>query len=508
MSLKRTLLLLGLVLTLLLPVGLILKNQNPWTCFAFTLDENFYAQAAMNWSEGRGYRMSDHAKPYEPVITAGVPMAWGSTIVKDLTGEDIALSGRIFVYACFILLLLAIARNAYIGRFWLAVPFALGIFGYGLSKTPFGGYFAFGFLGEAPALLLGALAFGSLDRRRFLLAGFLAAATFLVKPTFLFFPIAVVLGTLVGDRRGTLKVLLATAVTLGGGLYAMASARGEAIDDYLRLFYETSHRVSSDVGPGTLIDFYNGLPPVVLYLSGAFVVVAVLFLIYGRRPWRTSVGASTFLFVFAAAYFLAVGRRPVEKQWAAIFTLTLVGMSAAWAGGFAARLSGWIPSEMTRAITLSVIATWVFVMGQQANHAWKRMPEDSCGAKEQIAINRTLRKLADDGTIRADNVGLVVADHPYSTMLYRLRWIPKTADHRPPAGETWPEWTAGQNTALFPLPAGCETYWKGLSFSILRCASAAPAPEAAPVAAPPKESGRPARNHPAVRSAPARSPRK
>jgi hypothetical protein len=468
MSLKSTIFAVAMVMVLLFPAGRILRDQNPWSCFNFTLDESFFAQVAQNWSEGKGYRTND-TLPFDPTITARVPMAWGTNLVHEWTGEDIANSGRIFVYATFVLVLLAIGRAAYVrDKNWLAVPWAVGIFGFGLSKIPFGGYFAFGFLGEMPGFFFGVFAYRALEERRFFRAGVFATLTFLMKPTFLFFLPAVAFATMLHSGKATFRAGLGLLVSLGVMFGLIVSARNQPLMDYLALYFGQSSRIAHDVPKGTLVEFYANLDPFTTYLSVAFLILGGYAAIWARK---VAPGMVTAFFVFAIAslYFLILMRRPVEKQWGAILGLTLIGFAVPWGSMIANRFQGWMPKELSRTVILGVIATWIFAVGPIAHHDFLRKSETACASKEQSAINAKLRRMVDQGVVTKENLGVWIETVPFSNSLYRLGFSPtvhaKWQDFKP----TLPKYLYGESRLLFPSPEGCTPEFKGENFALLRC---------------------------------------
>jgi hypothetical protein len=468
MSLKKSLFLIGIIVFLLLPAAMLLKNQTPWNCFNFTLDESFYAQAASNWSEGKGYRMAGRL-PFDPTITAGIPLAWGTNFIHWITGEEISNSGRIFVYFTFILSLLSLARSSYRrDRNWLAVPIAIWFFTFGLSKIPSGGYLVFGFLGEMPGILAGILAYRALDERKPFRAGIYSFLAFLMKPTFVFFVPAVGLAALLQSKKSGIKTGVTQVLAIALMYFLIAEARGQSVLEYLQFFVAESRRIAHDVSPGNLFDHYAGLGWVPSLFSLGFIVTGGLAILRARK---TSPGLVAAFLYFSAAtlYFLATGRQPVGKQWSAVLALTLAGFSVPWAGMIAGRFSGWIPKEFLRAITLAIIVTWILSVGQSALHAYKRIPETACPSKEQTAINRDLRKLVDSGEVTPENLAVRIKFHPYTMSLYKLGWDPIYA-------ETWddlrpkkPKWIYGETSVLFPEPKGCTPHFKGETFSVLIC---------------------------------------
>ena len=477
MSLKRTFFILGLVLFLMHPVGEMLRNANPWSCFGFTFDENFFAQAAANFARGAGYRIAE-SKPFDPLITVGVPVAWGASFIASLTGKSIAIAGRFFVHLTFVLILLALARSAFrAGRQWLAVPLAVGIFVYGISKTSFGSYFAFGYLGEMPAILAGVYAFRSLDERKPFRAGLAAGVVFVLKPTFLFFLPAVLLASFLTSRRDSIRTFLAMGIVLTGAFLGIASARGENLFAYLSTFYEVSSRIARQAPGGSLFELYPSTVPSRAVFAGLFVIFGAACVAFRRKPAPAAV-AAFLLFVSSALYYLVLGVKPVEKQWDAIFALTLAGFAPVWAATLADRFAGFAPREFVRGIVLAIIATWILTVGPVARHTWLRVPETACPAKEQAAIDRRLDELSAKGEATRENTIELDTSPSYDRMAYSLAWYPAPVHHWN-AVPTNMKWVFGETRTLFPEPSGCVADWKGENFSLLNCSGrsiARPAP--------------------------------
>jgi uncharacterized membrane protein (UPF0136 family) len=467
MSLKRTLLAIAVVMVLFLPVGRLLRDANPLTCFAFTNDENFFAQAASQWSEGHGYRMAEGAL-FDPLITVGVPMAWGASAIHGWTGEDIAHSGRDFAYLCFVLLLVVLARTAYRNdRNWLAIPVTLGLFGFGLSKISYGSYFVFGFFGEMPGLLLAALAYRAVDDRRYVRAGLLAVGVFIFKPTFVLFLPALAVAALLHSPRAAWRSGSAIAVGLGAYLYAVAQARGESLFQYLAVFFRTSSMIARAAPRGSPLDLYAGLDIPALF-SIAFLLFGA-FSVYRSRKVAPSSTAAFLLFAGAGLSFFFLGQRPVEKQWSALFTLALVGFVVPWGSAIAARVSGWVPDSSTRTIIIAVAFTAVFSEAHEVYHHAKNTPITACPAKEESAINALIRAGADRGEVTRENFGAWIETVPYSYSIYRLPWpVAYPATGRVQAANP-PRWLYGETKNLLPMPKGCVPEFHGETFALLRC---------------------------------------
>ena len=468
MTLKKTFLVIAILIGLLLPAADLLQNQNPWNCFAFTMDESFFAQATSNWIDGKGYRMANTGA-FDPSITVGIPMAWGTNIVRALTSESISNSGRIFTYLCFIGLLLTLALTAYRrDRNWLAAPLAVGIFAYGISKISLGGYLTFGFLGEMAGFLSAAFAYRALDEKNPLQAGAFSVLTFVMKPTFLFFLPAVGIATALHSRKAGFRAIGTQVLLLGTMYFLIANARSESILHYLEFFLQQSREIAHFVPPGTLIDYYEKIGLVPTFLSAAFIVTGGWAALRARRSDPATV-AAFFIFAIAFAYFLLIGHRPVEKQWSAVFGLTLVGFAAPWASQTAGWFQGWIPKENLRALLIAIVAVWILAIGKVTLHAYRHKPETECPSKELSVINEKLRALADSGFVTRENLGAVIKFYPYTMSIYRLGWDPVYESSWSTLKGKNPEWIFAETSNLPPLPAECTSDFQGSTFSLVHC---------------------------------------
>lgn len=467
--LKKILLLAGVVLGLLLPAGQLLKNENPWSCSPFNQDESLFAQASQNWSEGKGYRLHQ-TLPFDPALTAGIPMAWGAAATQTLTGENLAHSGRLFVYVCFILLVFFIARSAYQwdGN-WLAVPLALGLFTYVLSKVPLGGSSISHFQGEMPALLAGALLYRALDRKRFLIAGIFAVLVFVCKPTYVFLPLAVGVAALLISGRAAFFTALGTLVTLTGYYAWISVERKESIFSYLELFFRESSRIAGEAPPSTLVAFYQGIDPALLVLSVLFLTFGMFGIVRNRKKGPASQTTALFLFIFSCIYFLGMGKAPVDRHWGAIILFCLLGFAPYWSANTVSRFAGWIPKEMIAATVVTVILTWSLTVGVNANRQFKHTPESACASKEQSAINREFRVLVNKAEATKENTVVVRDATSHTMMIYNAGFDPAYVNKLDPKAIKQPKWVIGETKMLFPEPKGCSKYWRASTFSMLHC---------------------------------------
>jgi hypothetical protein len=470
MSLRTTLVLIGLSMGLLYPVGLLLKDQNPWNCRPFTVDEASFIQATENWAEGRGFRMS-FSGPFDPIITVGIPLAWGATAVSKITGLEISHSGRIFVYLTFILTLILLARTTLREKSnWFSIALAVGIFAFGLTKFNFGGYFVFGFLGEMPALFLGVVAYRELDRKRFFWAGVWAANVFLMKSTYLFFLPAVGLACLFESRRATFRLVFGATLTLLIAWSAIASVRGESLFEYLKFFASASVRIASVPKTGSIFDFFPGIDAVPLILSVTFLIHGALSFAI-RKFSRPSVRAAVALFVISNVYYLSVGGRPIEKHWTAIFIMTLLGFVVPWSVMISKRFFPLKLDETFRVAFLTIALTWIFAVGPNAYHRYKRTSEYACPSKELTAINARLRTLIVAKEVRRENLGALIQNVNFGLALYSVDWLPTYLKTWTDFNGTIPKWVFGESGILLLAPLGCAYEFKGETYSLLRCGS-------------------------------------
>ncbi len=204
------------VIALLSPLGSLLRTHHPWLCFPFTFDESYFIQAIVRWAEGAGYRLHGVAKPFDPAITVGIPVAWGTAWIHQTFGVDWPQAGRLFVHGCFYALLATLV--VYSLRQWrnpFAALVSLAFYGKCVSSAPAGPYLVFGLLGEIPGAWVAFFSLWALRTGAGGLAGALAILSFILKPTYaILFPAALLAQSLVaGVRREGEKSAVAFAVS-------------------------------------------------------------------------------------------------------------------------------------------------------------------------------------------------------------------------------------------------------------------------------------------------------
>ena len=473
MSFRKGLFTVLLVFLMLIPLAQLLRTQNPWNCFNFTFDESYFLQAASNWSEGKGYRTHDQVKPFEPLITVGIPMAWGASAVQSVTHLDLGHAARTFVHLCFYFLLILIAGAAYFRtRNWMAPLLALTVFSLGIRGIPYGSYFVYGFLSETPAIILGTFAMLALDRKRTFLAGLLAVGAFILKPTFLLLLPAIGLASLVAHRKKGLWTGIAIGLGLTGYILYVAGVRSETPLGYIGDFVKTVLQVSLTFPGKTIFSYYEfaGWIPTLLtasvLLSGLF---AILRFKMDPKDSNASRLAAGFLVALGIGYYLIKGVKPVEKQWGAILCLALSILAIHLGSGIANRFRGAFSQEVVGTALLALIATWVTNVPTSLRKQFLITDEKACASKEQRHIGRELRALVDQKKLDPKDVGVLISSPSFNLFLYELGWNPKYTEQWKDLGSPFPRFVVGQVDRLLPSPAGCVPEWMGSSFGMLRC---------------------------------------
>lgn len=473
MSIKKGLFTALLVLLMLIPLAQLLRTQNPWNCFNFTFDESYFLQTASNWSEGAGYRTHEQIKPFDPLITVGIPMAWGAHAVQTVTHLDLGHAARTWIHLCFYFLLVLIAAAAYLRtRNWLAPLLALTIFSLGIRGIPYGSYFVYGFLGETPAIVLGTLSMIALDRKKVFIAGFLAVGAFILKPTFLLFLPAVGLAALINFRKRGILTSLAIGLSLVAYALFVAESRNQTLLTYLSDYSKTVLQVSLTFPGRSIFGYYEDagwLPTLftgAVLLSGFFAVLS-----FRRDPKNPEASkmAAAFLVATGIVYYLMKASRPVEKQWGAVLCMALTVSSIHWGAGIANRFRGVFSQEVVGTVFLAVIATWIINVPTALRHQFMNHPDMGCASKEQRYIGHELRTLFDQKKIVQKDLGVLISSPSFNLFIYELGWNPKYNEQWKDLGLPLPKVVVGQVDRLLPVPAGCVPEWMGDSFGMIRC---------------------------------------
>jgi hypothetical protein len=463
MSLKRALLIVALVIAMLIPLGQLLRTQNPWNCFNFTYDESYFLQATANWVDGKGYRTFDQTKPFDPLITVGIPMAWGTRVVRDVTHLDLGHSARTWVHFCFYLLLGILTAAAYRRtRNWQAPIFTLLFFSLAIRGIPYGSYFVYGYLSEAPAIALGTLALLALDRNRFFRAGLFAVAAFILKPTFLLLLPAVSIAAFVADRRRGFLSALATGAGLFLYFYYVAQARDQSIAAYFGDYAKTALRVSLTFPGMTILSYYESAGVVATLVTALALIGGV----WRRTPSRIAVAL---LVASGIAYYVIQGVRPVDKQWGAILCLAAAVLAIHLGNWIAARFAGAFSQERTVAVFLAVVVTWIINVPPMLKKQFTLQEENRCPSKEQRHVGELLRAKSVAENLTRKDIGVLISSPSFHFFIYELGWNPPYDGSWKNLGSPLPKYVAGQIDRLLPAPNGCAPEWLGGSFGVLRC---------------------------------------
>lgn len=465
-----------LSVAILSPLAQLARTQQPWNCFQLTIDEGCFLHGIVNWSSGTGFRYSEGHKLFDPTMTVGSPLAWGSAGVRALTGEAWPQAARLWVHLCFGLLCLLVAwLAAKVGRSpgsWLV---ALGFFGFAVSRTPGASYTVYGVLGEMPGAVAAWLSLLAIGCGRFWpIAGALAVGSYFLKPSFvLLVPAVCAAAAVLNPRRGLVTAAVA-AVAGGGLLVAGAWARGQGLGDYVAELFVASRRLSLPGGdPLGLFEHWFSAGPAFALLMLAVVATGAV----GRvtRTGRLSqtpaeLGAWVF-FLLGCATYLVAGSRPVAKQWV-VFCLPALGMLAVRLGAW---LGPWLSDRIGRGVlgtaALGCVAVWLLNVPGLQRQRFRHADEAACPVKEQIAINRIMREKIDrKDAVREDFA--VVAELSSSYFTYEL-------GAPAPVFGSWAEltgpgkrarWVAGDRATLESgIPSRCRVIWKGSQMALAEC---------------------------------------
>ncbi len=469
-----------LVIGLLSPLALLLRTQQPWNCFQRTYDESYFLQAVTNWADGKGFRTHAQLKPFDPGITIGLPMAWGATLIKKLTGLEWTQSARFWVYLNFYFLL-ALVTWAGIrrGRTASSGLIALALFGYAVCKAPAAPYATYGILGEIPAAVFAILALFALDGRRFVIAGLLGVIAFFIKPTFLFFIPALALAAFIaqGSRIGC-RIGWRIAVTGAGAIlliwFAIAFQRGESLLEYWRTFSSTAASISLVNRPPDPLPFLNYFKSAG-WVTTLFSIAIVLLGISGGikigqkepSPLKASEWAAWLFFVLGVFFYLCMGAQPVPKQWF-VFYLPGAAVIAIRAGTvLGPKLARLFQGEVVTGALIASCLIWMINVPSFAKREFDRTPETACPVKEQEAVDRILVDLQQKNEIAPTDVA-VVAEMSWFQFPYKTGW--NLAHYR-----SWgdllvpPRFVTGDLSTVLPAPVGCKVVWKGSAVALLEC---------------------------------------
>ena len=487
--LKRAFMLPLLLVAVLSPLAQFLRTQQPWTCFMLTLDESYFVQATRNWTLGNGFKLNGELKPFDPGLSVGLPFAWGLRIFHKLSHLDWPLAGRFFVHSCFYLFLTSIVFMTWKrSRSFLAALVALALYGFAISHVPFGGYIAFGILGEIPGALFGLAALLALDRKRPVWAGALASVAFITKPTYLFLiPAVCVVSIIYFGKRGLL-----TWITSGSALLAqilfLAHARSETVTEYLKAFMHFAQSDSLMNDTQVLLDYFRIAGPTVAVLTFVIFFVGIVGLIltvskkhsvlshalgFDRFSYSASEMGSWLFLVIAILFYLVTQRKPLEKHWLVFYNLAIalfsvrVGIAVApLVDALSDRVL--ITEQTSIAVTLGVLLTWLINVPLLNRKNFYNTPVDQCTYKEQRYLDGRLSEMKAKGQITPENL-LLVIDLPHYLFLYELGFNPSYKLGWPEDPKTLPRWVVGSLPMTLPAPPQCVSEWKGSGLALFQC---------------------------------------
>ncbi len=470
-----------LILFLLGPLGLLLRTQQPWSCFNLTFDESFYLQGIVNWSQGNGFKLYDMAKEFDPTMSIGHPMAWAISGLHRFAGLDWPQAGRVWVHLNFyaLLILLGVWTWKRSKNSW-SVVLALASIGYLFGAHPAGNYLTYGVLGEIPGALIAWVSLLMITTRRYVWAGPLAILAFFIKPSYIFFIPAVVIASFIWDRKKGLRILGSAALT---GLLLLAFIcfkRGETPFEYARVFLSGAKRVSETTSLGTELKFFWSLGGAVLLSIFGTVALALA----GCRPlfklkqWKWAKGVFStpmgpaelgawILFAFGLIHYLVFWHAPQPKHWFVFYNL---GVAAACIRGslwLGPQLAQRLDERVARTVFCAVLLTWLVNVPGRNIRDFKNTPVLGCAVKEQRALESEIIYLKNFGRLSEKNL-TVNSDPALRGFLFGLGWNPKAAN-------SWKEmpkpthWVAGDIATLYPLHEDCKTYWKGKHAALAIC---------------------------------------
>lgn len=476
-SLRSLLPCIALVLFTLGPLAAQLRTQNPWNCFQLTLDESYFVQAFVNWDKGQGYKAHEHIKPLDPGISAGLPMAWGTQLIRKTFHMDWPQAGRLWVYLNYHLILLALVWiSVRRSKSWHGAWFALASMGLYMNLVPSGGYLIYGILGEVPGGLIAICALLCLQRFP-AIAGALAIGAFIIKPTYAMLVPAASLAALVFHGKRGLRTVLASAFAGLAWLLWVSKQRGETLAEYLAVFRYVANAISLQNESARFWDYYLGAPPLIALTGVAFLYFMIQGLRsrwgarrlgFGERPLLPEELGAWAAVAVSAVWFLIQQRRPLAKHW---FAMTLPA-----AFFLCVRLSVWaapwinrkVPEDLLKPVLVTAVLTWLINVPSMQRQKFIKGPEVGCAVKEQRAVDRYLVEANRSEPVTSENLAGIVGV-PSIWFVYELGINPKYYLDLNEASRPLPKWIVGETSKLVPPPQGCEFGWKGDSFSALKC---------------------------------------
>ncbi len=460
------------------PLAQLLRTQQPWKCFIFTGDENYYSQAIHHYAQGEGFRISpslptsandrqNEALPFDATITIGVPQAWGTIAVAKLTGYPIAVAGRVFVHLCFWLFLigLAIVANRRAKSVTGILPVAI-FFGLFFPKLWGGSYVVFGLLGEIPAALAMLAALFFAERRVWALAGVFSVLAFILKPTFLFFIPAICIGIFIRDRLKGVYCAMTAFACLLAGLFYVSQTRGESIPAYIEHYLAIGRSIARLSGKSGIWGFFVDYPFLV-----ALMVLSFLPLIYAgiRKSLRTSEWTAIAFVAIAVLFFIIDGHRPQAKHFL-VFLLPLIAVSslriAEWIRKWSETLAPFEPVIL--GVALSLIIAWTINVPSIGKKIFENSPRTSCAVHEQIDLMKRVNELVHSNAANRENLFMVSEVHSVN-IVYDLAWNPPRYQKVAQVPMRQDRWIYGDRHLLVPATKNCAIDFSTDTYALIHC---------------------------------------
>lgn len=474
MAIRGAILAILFVVSVLSPLAQILRTQNPWKCFPLTQDESFYLQAFYHWFHGGGYRRYD-GLAYDPSVSVGVPMAWGTAFLHEVLRIDWPQAARLGVHLSFIGLVLW--TSIWTGRrykSWASGILCGGILALCIASFPLGPYLTYGILGEIPGAVFAWAAFLALDLRFSFLSGPIGVFAFIVKPSYAFVAPAATLAAFLKGKKQGIASALASAVLGIGYLAHVAHSREQTILEYVARFSEVSAGDSPRVPLAQTMGFFAST-------GWVSIVVSILALYWSLRIvlsfWRrknpsvpgSELGMSLF-FLSGVFYYVALARLPQPKHWFVFFVIGACLVAIRLGDRVGRFVSRFVSDRDLALVAGAACLTWLLNIPGSQIRTFKQKSELACDVKEQRKIDRFLRGLSDKGALRPGDL-IEVGAISSSSFLYELGWNPPYFSSWSHVPSPRPRWITGDRASLNPWPNGCQARVAGEYAVLLECDS-------------------------------------